>query len=157
MYTKLLKARLHLGDIAGDFLLSTFSLSPATRRRFFHSVYININVNSYRKIACDSSAIFLWRFFTVNEKMKTEIAPWFAIMLKEMDDTDEIIAVATSLMAVCTKSERKKRRMWAKTWLRRRDEKSAYNSIIAELRLEDKEHFRYYLRMNTEAFEVSAI
>ena len=83
------------------------------------------------------------------EKMKTEIAPWFAIMLKEMDDTNEIIAMATFLMAVCTKSERKRRRMWAKTWLRRRDEKSVYNNIIAELRLEDKEHFRYYLRMNT--------
>ena len=74
-----------------------------------------------------------------------------------MDDTDEIIAVATSLMAVCAKSERKKRRMWAKTWLRRRDEKSAYNNIIAELRLEDKEHFRYYILMNTATFEVSAI
>ena len=41
-----------------------------------------------------------------------------------------------------------KRNIWTNAWLRRRDEKGAYNNIIAELRLEDKEHFRYYLRMN---------
>ena len=73
----------------------------------------------------------------------------------EMEDRELFIAVATSLMVVCSQgNERKRRRMWAKTWLRRREEKSAYNNIIAELRLEDKEHFRHYLRMNTTTFEV---
>ena len=72
-----------------------------------------------------------------------------SIIMKEMDDTDEkIMTFVTSLMAVCVTKQRGKENIWTNAWLRRRDEKGTYNNIIAELRLEDKEHFRYYLRMN---------
>ena len=40
-----------------------------------------------------------------------------------------------------------------KKWLAARDDKDAYNNIIQELRLDDVESYRRYLRMNTETFE----
>ena len=41
-----------------------------------------------------------------------------------------------------------------KEWLRERDSKVAYVNILQELRLSDHEHFRKYLRMNTDTFQV---
>ena len=38
--------------------------------------------------------------------------------------------------------ERKKRRQWLHPWIRKRDSKGAYYSIINDLRLTDKENFR---------------
>jgi hypothetical protein len=40
-----------------------------------------------------------------------------------------------------------------KNWLAERENKGAYNNIIQELRLDDQENYRRYLRMNTETFE----
>ena len=73
-----------------------------------------------------------------------------------MDD-GELLLVSASLMVVwlLKKKNRKHRRMWVETWLQRREEKSAYKNILQELRLEDAEHFRKYLRMNSETFGVS--
>ena len=36
-------------------------------------------------------------------------------------------------------------------------ENSAYNNILADLKLKDAEEFRKYLRMNTESFEIPTI
>ena len=47
--------------------------------------------------------------------------------------------------------------IWVKPWLKRRDEKGAYNNILREIRLDDAESYRRYLRMNTETFEVSGV
>ena len=38
--------------------------------------------------------------------------------------------------------ERRKRRRWVRSWIRKRDSKGAYYSIINDLRLTDKEDFR---------------
>ena len=43
--------------------------------------------------------------------------------------------------------------MWAKPWLLQRDTKSAYNMILQECRLGDRDSFRNFLRMNTETFD----
>jgi len=51
--------------------------------------------------------------------------------------------------------KRRKRSVWVKNWLQRREEKGAYNNILTELRLDDVESFRKYLRMNTDTFQVS--
>ena len=40
-----------------------------------------------------------------------------------------------------------------KSWLAKRDRKGAYNNILQEIRLDDKENYRRYLRMNTETIE----
>ena len=67
------------------------------------------------------------------------------------------MSASASLIIACRlrKKQRRKRKTWVKNWLKKREEKSAYNNILQELRLEDEEHFRKYLRMNTATFEVS--
>ena len=74
-----------------------------------------------------------------------------------MDKNDLVIVSATLIIANILRSRKKnkKRKMWVKSWLLRRDEKSAYQNILQELRLEDAENFRRYLRMSSETFEVS--
>ena len=54
------------------------------------------------------------------------------------------------------KKKRKKRtkRFSMKKWLAMRHEKSAYYNILAELQSSDTEHYRNYLRMNHETFQV---
>ena len=52
----------------------------------------------------------------------------------------------------CVK-ERRKRRQWVRPWIRKRDSKGAYYSIISYLRLTDK-GFRKYLRMNISTFQI---
>ena len=52
--------------------------------------------------------------------------------------------------------KRRRRTIWVKPWLANRDAKSAYNNILQELRLQDQEEFRKYLRMNTESYQVIA-
>ena len=71
-----------------------------------------------------------------------------------MDKNDLVIVSATLIIANILRSRKKnkKRKMWVKSWLLRRDEKSAYQNILQELRLEDAEHFRRYLRTNCETF-----
>ena len=75
-----------------------------------------------------------------------------------MDDL-LIAPITTLLLSTVVKNnaskERKKRKIWAKKWLLNRDEKSVYGNIIAELRIDDAENSRRYLRMNTATFEVS--
>ena len=51
------------------------------------------------------------------------------------------------------KRRRRNKKIWVKKWLAARDDKGAYNNIIQELRLDDVESYRRYLRMNTETFE----
>ena len=52
------------------------------------------------------------------------------------------------------KKQRKRRSCWVKEWLNRRNSLSPYQTILSELRLNDRESFRRYLRMNTEVYEL---
>ena len=52
------------------------------------------------------------------------------------------------------KRQRKRRSCWVKEWLNRRNSLSAYQTILSELRLNDAEYFRRYLKMNTEVYKV---
>ena len=58
--------------------------------------------------------------------------------------------------AVIMELDRKKksrRKIWTREWLLKENERGAYNGILNELRLTDKEDFRKYLRTST--FQVS--
>ena len=55
------------------------------------------------------------------------------------------------------KKSKRQKSIWMKPWLKNRNNKSAYNNILPELLLNDKEEFRRYLRMNTTAYEASNI
>ena len=73
-----------------------------------------------------------------------------------MDSESALVLAATGIvlaLAVKKGRKRRKRRIWVKTWLSRRDEKGVYNNLLQEMRLEDSESYRRYLRMNTETFE----
>ena len=50
--------------------------------------------------------------------------------------------------------QRRKRKFWVKEWFLRREERGAHSMIMQELRLQDAESFRKYLRMNTTVYEV---
>ena len=50
------------------------------------------------------------------------------------------------------KKKRKKRAVWVKSWLAERDDKGAYNNILAELQLHDRENYRRFLRMDSTTF-----
>lgn len=76
-----------------------------------------------------------------------------------MDDGKKILA---TLVIACGyiianskqgKIKKRKRKCWVKPWLLDKG-KSVYRTLLNELKLRDKEHFRRYLRMNTETFEV---
>ena len=63
---------------------------------------------------------------------------------------EEMLAACSALIivAILKEKKRKPREIWVKKWLMKRDKKSAYNTILQELRLDDKANFRRYLRMN---------
>ena len=52
------------------------------------------------------------------------------------------------------KRQRKRRSCWVKEWFNRHNSLSAYKTILSELRQNNAEYFRRYLRMNTEVYEV---
>ena len=70
-----------------------------------------------------------------------------------MEDDSVVASCAAIIIAAALKKKRKKRLGCVKTWLLKRDKKGAYNNIIQELRFEDVENYKRYLRMNTETFE----
>ena len=79
-----------------------------------------------------------------------------------MNEREEniIVCLAASVGAYAailhsTKSSKKKMRVWVKKWLLERQKKGAYNGIVSDLRLTDREDFRKFLRMNTETFQVN--
>ena len=74
-------------------------------------------------------------------------------------DVDAVIRLASTLIitVLLTKGRvksRRKRKLWVRKWIARRESRGAYNAIMQELRLEDAEGYRRYLRMNTDSFEV---
>ena len=72
---------------------------------------------------------------------------------------EELEIAYMSLCSSCTVSmeldakKKSRRNIWAREWLLKRNERGAYNGILNELRLTDKEDFRKYLRMNTNTLK----
>ena len=77
-----------------------------------------------------------------------------------MDEDDVIISSCATISLACALEIQKKptrnriRKTWMKDWLCKRDAKGAYLNILQELRLNNHENFRKYLRMNTETSQV---
>ena len=49
--------------------------------------------------------------------------------------------------------EKSKRKFLVKKWLKAREHKSVYNNLFQELRVDDAENYRRYLRMNTDTLQ----
>ena len=63
-------------------------------------------------------------------------------------------AVATAIVSVCASELKKRsRRCWVKQLFRRRLAMGCYHSMVKELRHEDPEAFRGYLRMDIATFD----
>ena len=86
--------------------------------------------------------------------------------MEKVEDDDDVIffscATVTLACAVDMLSNEKakksrNRKTWMKDWFRERDTKGAYGKILQELRLNDHENFRKYLRMNADTFQVVLI
>ena len=50
---------------------------------------------------------------------------------------------------------RKRRKIWVKEWLQKRNTVGKFNTIISEFQLQDRYSYRKYLRINCEMFKVS--
>ena len=53
--------------------------------------------------------------------------------------------------------QRKKKDFWVRSWFQRRKSLSNYHRFLSELRCEDQQNFREYLRINPETFDVSSM
>ena len=65
-----------------------------------------------------------------------------------------LILLIASDFNVKKKRKKRTRRFWMREWLAIRHEKSAYYNILTELQNTDTEHYRNYLRMNHETFQI---
>lgn len=70
---------------------------------------------------------------------------------------DDIMAVHTAACAALLLSaskKRKKRSCWLREWKQRRNEKSSYNLLTAELKFTDQAAYKNYLRMDDNIFNL---
>ena len=74
-----------------------------------------------------------------------------------MADTAAIFAAMVVAILQRRKRKRRPRSIREKEWLKRRLQLGVYREILEELRLEDAENYRKYLRMNVATFEVMYI
>ena len=70
---------------------------------------------------------------------------------RKLTSTAGACASVTAVIALLQQHQRKKR-IWARQWLQRRDKKSIYHSPVAELSLEDTESFYNFHRMDKKHF-----
>ena len=67
-------------------------------------------------------------------------------------------AAAAIIIALLFKKKKKsksrqKRNVWVKSWFKRRQSLGVYETLLAELQLEDECNYKSYLRMTSENFE----
>ena len=72
-----------------------------------------------------------------------------------MESSDEDVALILLIAAAGnihqkTKKKRKKRTVWVKPWLSKRPKLGIFSCLLEEMRLEDKEGYKNYLRMSEE-------
>ena len=74
-----------------------------------------------------------------------------------MDDEEAaLIAVSALFLGYAvmeeTKKKRKPRKVWVKPWILQRETLGAYNALVSEIALSEREDYRRFMRMNTETF-----
>ena len=78
--------------------------------------------------------------------------------IRDVQDVLAVIAVVEAVRVVRRERERNKRwrnrRWWTRPWIQRRDEggKEIHSMLCNELRVEDPESYRQYLRMDEGSF-----
>ena len=64
----------------------------------------------------------------------------------------KIAAAAIAVPLCCKEDTEKRRKEWVKPWLQRRNTHGFYSQLLSELRSEEVEIYKNYLRMTTENF-----
>lgn len=72
-------------------------------------------------------------------------------------DNDTTVAISSLLIGFYANEmhghkKGKKRKVWVKPWIKAREVKGAYNALVSELSLTDREDYRRFMRMNPETF-----
>ena len=75
-----------------------------------------------------------------------------------MDSDLECAAAVLVISSVIKKKKslrkkREQRTVWVKPWLNRRNELSVYNTLLRELRKEDEDEYKKFLRITPEDFD----
>ena len=78
----------------------------------------------------------------------------------ELSKDDVIVVAAASLLHGYAYDEsqgkkRKKRKCWVKPWIASRETKGAYNILVTELCLTEREDYQCFMYMSHETFNVS--
>ena len=73
--------------------------------------------------------------------------------IKNSDDEDVVLACATKTLVCAAKTEHLLKKKAKKKHVDEELAYGKYSNILQELLLQDREHFRKYLRMNTTTFE----
>ena len=76
-------------------------------------------------------------------------------MIDELEIAYMTFCVSYTVMMELDTKKKSRRKIWAREWLLKQNERGAYNGVLNDLRLTGNEDFRKYLLMNTRAFEVS--
>ena len=79
--------------------------------------------------------------------------------VKKMNLSKRTVAAAI-VIAICTEEEEEEERAttrvrteWVKPWLQRRKSRGFYDQLVSELRIEEEDIYKNYLRMKPEHFD----
>ncbi|CAB4003682.1 Hypothetical predicted protein, partial [Paramuricea clavata] len=67
-------------------------------------------------------------------------------------EASKIASLISIALIIKRRRKRRRRSLWTREWLKR-NERGVFRQLMEELRLEDPEHYRRYLRMDTSKFE----
>ena len=78
----------------------------------------------------------------------------FVLFAMDADQESDATAVVIGVLLKRRKSkQRKKRSVWVKPWLQRRNKLGVYHTLLQELRMEAEEEYKQFLRMSPELFD----
>ena len=92
----------------------------------------------------------------IYEKFKVFMRRQLKMEVEKKEILLEIILTSTFVLTEIMKKKngKKRRAIWAKDWIKRREQKRSYNNIISGVHLVDLRYYRRYIRMNPETFKV---
>ena len=84
---------------------------------------------------------------TCPEKVANMLQIFFRVFqLSAMDEEERtIVAISTLLLGYGLKLKKKKRRMWVKQWILRREQLGAFNALVDEFSLSEREDYRWFM------------
>ena len=68
-------------------------------------------------------------------------------------EASKLASLISIALIIKRRRKRRRRSLWTREWLKR-NERGVFRQLMEELRLEDPEHYRRHLRMDTSTFEV---